>query len=381
MTTWTQSDIVVNDVKLHYFRTGGDKPPVILAHGITDNGLCWTRLAKAMETEFDLLLVDARGHGLSDKPEQGYSAHVQADDLAQFIQTLGLKQPAIIGHSMGGVVAGVLADTYPDLIGRLILEDPAWYPRDEDITQEEIIEEAHQSAIAITKRKTKSIEEIKAQARQDHPLWDSEEFPPFAQAKLQVSPNVTEYSVLDPKPWWEIVPNLKCPVLLLTGEAGRVAISPEIEQEVRELNPDIQVTRLAGAGHNIRREQFEEYVQQVRAFLREDRRSIMGKKIIDSWFDAFRQKDISKLELAEDFVHASPFGEIKGREAYLNLVRENEEAFFSPVIEIIDVIENGDKFAVRYLVNGNPACDCIYVRNDKISAIYAYYHLGETPVL
>ena len=76
--------------------------------------------------------------------------------------------------------------------------------------------------------------------------------------------------MLDPKPWWEIVPDLKCPVLLLTGEAGRVAISPEIEQEVRELNPDIQVIRLAGAGHNVRRDQFEEYVRLVRAFLSEN---------------------------------------------------------------------------------------------------------------
>lgn len=51
------------------------------------------------------------------------------------------------------------------------------------------------------------------------------------------------------------------------------------------------------------------------------------------------------------------------RDAYLDLVRENSEAFFGPTIEILDVIEGGDRFAARYLVDGNPACDCIYVRN------------------
>ena len=105
----------------------------------------------------------------------------------------------------------------------------------------------------------------------------------------------------------------------------------------------------------------------------------MNRKLIDGWFDAFRDKDISKLELAEDFAHTSPFGAIRGRQAYLDLVRENAEAFFSPIIEILDVIEDGDKFAVRYLVNGNPACDYFYVRNGQIAEIYSYYHVGEKP--
>lgn len=107
----------------------------------------------------------------------------------------------------------------------------------------------------------------------------------------------------------------------------------------------------------------------------------MNRKLVDAWFDAFREKDISKLEIAEDFIHTSPFGVIEGRQVYLDMVRENSEAFFSPVIKILDVIEEGDKFSVRYLVDGNPACDCIYVRNGQISEIYSYYHVGKKPVL
>jgi len=107
----------------------------------------------------------------------------------------------------------------------------------------------------------------------------------------------------------------------------------------------------------------------------------MSRKLVDAWFDAFREKDISILELAVDFVHTSPFGEIKGRQVYLDLVRENSEAFFSPTIKILDVFECGDKFAVRYLVNENQACDCIYIHDGQISKIYSYYHVGEKPDL
>lgn len=107
----------------------------------------------------------------------------------------------------------------------------------------------------------------------------------------------------------------------------------------------------------------------------------MGREVVDGWFAAYREKDISKLELAEDFVHSSPFGEISGRQSYLDLVRANEEAFFSPAIEILDVLECGDKFAVRYLLNDNPACDCFYVVDGQILRIFSYYHVGEKPIL
>lgn len=66
----------------------------------------------------------------------------------------------------------------------------------------------------------------------------------------------------------------------------------------------------------------------------------MSQDIVESWFGAFRARDISKLEagLAEDFVHTSPFGEIRGRQAYVDMVRANADAFFSPQIEILDVV-------------------------------------------
>ena len=69
----------------------------------------------------------------------------------------------------------------------------------------------------------------------------------------------------------------------------------------------------------------------------------------------------------------------KIREAYLNLVRGNEAAFFSPKLEVLDVIGSDDNYAVRYLVNGNPACDCIYIENGEIIKIFSYYHFGEKP--
>ena len=107
----------------------------------------------------------------------------------------------------------------------------------------------------------------------------------------------------------------------------------------------------------------------------------MNKKVAESWLGAFIARDVSLLELADDFVHTSPFGKVCGREAYLELVRANEEAFFSNPIEIIDFLDCDDRFAVRYIVGQMPACDVVYVRDGLISEVFSYYHFGDKPVL
>jgi pimeloyl-ACP methyl ester carboxylesterase len=88
---WQTGFVETNGLRLHYTRTGGDKPPIVLAHGVTDAGPCWTAVAEALATEYDAIMVDARGHGRSDAPERGYGPVEQADDLAAVITALELK--------------------------------------------------------------------------------------------------------------------------------------------------------------------------------------------------------------------------------------------------------------------------------------------------
>jgi pimeloyl-ACP methyl ester carboxylesterase len=71
MTTWSSEVCETNGISIHYLRTGGAKPPVVLLHGLRGSGARWTPLARALEGEFDVVMPDSRGHGDSSAPPHG----------------------------------------------------------------------------------------------------------------------------------------------------------------------------------------------------------------------------------------------------------------------------------------------------------------------
>ncbi len=63
---WSEGDVFANGIRHHYYRTGGEKPALLLLHGFNEYGLTWLRVAKELEQDYDIIMVDARGHGRSD---------------------------------------------------------------------------------------------------------------------------------------------------------------------------------------------------------------------------------------------------------------------------------------------------------------------------
>ena len=102
MSYWDTAVCETNGINIHYTRTGGNKPPLILLHGLMTNGVCWTGLAHVLEKEYDVIMPDARGHGNSSVPDFGYRYEDHANDVAGLINALRLPPPILLGHSMGG---------------------------------------------------------------------------------------------------------------------------------------------------------------------------------------------------------------------------------------------------------------------------------------
>ena len=267
---WTQGDITVGDVRLHYTRTGGDKPPFVLAHGFSDDGLCWTPVARALQSQFDVVMVDARGHGLSEAPEEGYNSPQMAQDLAGVITGLGLQSPFIMGHSMGAATALTLAGLHPEIPRAILLEDPpAWWKTTNQPAPDRD-EWLHRTRLWINELQTQSRDELIEKQRRATPSWSQEEIELWADAHLRLSPNVVSGRGIRSDWNTQLLQNITCPTLLLTADVERGALVSDTDaQELQKFVPQLKVAHIAGAGHSVHREQFETFMGAVQTFLQE----------------------------------------------------------------------------------------------------------------
>jgi pimeloyl-ACP methyl ester carboxylesterase len=96
------------DVTLRYDRAGSG-PAVLLVHGWTCNRSFWDRQVQALRDAHTVITVDLRGHGETSRPQKGYGIGAMAADLEQLVRTLGVPRIAVVGWSMGGMVALELA--------------------------------------------------------------------------------------------------------------------------------------------------------------------------------------------------------------------------------------------------------------------------------
>jgi pimeloyl-ACP methyl ester carboxylesterase len=261
--------IVSNQVKIHYYRTGDEKPALVMLHGLTDNALCWGRVALYFEVDHDVVLPDARGHGLSDAPASGYGYAQHAADVAALIEQLGLFKPVLLGHSMGAVTAATTAAAYPNLVGAVILEDPPFNAGTDGHAGGDPQAAADAWREQIVANKSRRVDELMALAQSQNPLWDEADLDQWAKAKQEVSPNVVQVITDPTEPWREVLARIVCPVLLITGDPQLGAvISPELAQQIAARYKNVSVIQIPGAGHSIHREQLRPYLSAVAGFLK-----------------------------------------------------------------------------------------------------------------
>ena len=109
--------------RLHYETAGSGTIPVVLVHGYGMSSVVWEKALPFFPPGYRSLAVDLRGFGRSDKPAGGYSCPELADDMAAFLDALGLPQAVLIGHSFGGLVIQHFAARHPERVLALVLAD------------------------------------------------------------------------------------------------------------------------------------------------------------------------------------------------------------------------------------------------------------------
>jgi esterase len=245
----------------------GAGPPIAILHGLFGSGRNWRAIAQQLATRHRVLAFDLRNHGAS--PWAGGMAYSNmVEDLRASLRLRGIERAAVLGHSMGGKVAMVMALLYPAEVDRLVVVDVAPAPNPPTLL-------AYVRAMrAADLRGTKRRSEVDAQLAGAVP--DGAERA-FLLQNLVIGDGVIHWR-LDLEaiergfPQISGFPDLPAdtsyqgPTLFVAG-ARSDYIRCEHEPAIRRLFPQAQITRIEGAGHWVHAEQPQAFLQAVGAFL------------------------------------------------------------------------------------------------------------------
>jgi pimeloyl-ACP methyl ester carboxylesterase len=119
-------------IRIHY-QIDGEGPPLVLHHGFTSSLKSWyiNGYVEALRHDYQLILVDARGHGASDKPHDpaAYTLSLQAGDVVAILDALHLRTAHFWGYSMGGQIGFGMAKYAPERLHALIIGGAHPYAR------------------------------------------------------------------------------------------------------------------------------------------------------------------------------------------------------------------------------------------------------------
>lgn len=257
-------DVEVNGRTLRAYRTGGDKPQVVLVHGYTDSALSMKALIDALKGDYDVIAYDSRGHGASARIDQPYTIVDLADDLAGLIDAMQLDKPIGIGHSMGAGTVLLAAARHPLYMRAIIAEDPPLVlvqgQRDMHQWKNNHIETASQP-----------LETIVEQYKVQYAKWSEIDILTRAQARHDLDPAVFDQMKWQDSPDWHAwAGDIECPGLLLAAnpELGGIAIWPYAEEFV-SLWSNGELVKFEEVGHQIRCEANAHYMQVILPFLAE----------------------------------------------------------------------------------------------------------------
>lgn len=266
-THWKSQYVLVDGVRLHYWRTGVEKPVILMAHGSSDYGLCWTNIAKELESEYDIIMVDARGHGFSDPYTKDTPEDVQAEDIARFIKALKLNKPIVMGHSMGSSAAAWFAAKHSDLAKAIVLEDPRLIPR--EVKQKNKKSEAQyilNRQKGIIGRNNMSAKDLAEQCLERSPQWGKSECDIWASSKLLHHPS-TAFRKRGAMPAMNVLfESIQIPTLILKADDSKE--NQTKNHDVVRILKQGKLVHIEGAGHNVRRDQKKAFLRELKDFLK-----------------------------------------------------------------------------------------------------------------
>ena len=261
---------------------------VVLLHGKNFFGAYWKETIDVLSKNgYRVVVPDQLGFGKSARPDIHYSFHLFAANTKKLLDTLGIKQAAIVGHSMGGMVAARFALLYPDTVSALVLENPIGLEDYRELVPYISLEEAYQNELKATE------EGIRKYIRGYFVTWKPE-YEEYANVAIrmrksgeyprQALSSALTYQMIYEQPVCHEFPDIKARTLLIIGQSDRTVVGkarmkkelvrlagnyPELGRKTARLIPRAALVEIQNAGHIPRFEFPARYHEELLRFLEE----------------------------------------------------------------------------------------------------------------
>jgi pimeloyl-ACP methyl ester carboxylesterase len=249
-------------VKLYYEEAGGGDETMVFVHGWCCDHTHFAPQFEHFASGYRVVAFDLRGHGQSDAPEQPYPIQGFADDVAWMCGELGIERAILVGHSMGGLTAFVLAAAHPELVRAAVLVDaPLLLPADALQTRRPILETFWGDnfvAAAVAYADERFFIDTDDPERRARILEGVAAMPKHVLASAWQSILET-----DSVPAAKALGDCALPVLFI-GAARPLADLARL----RELCPQVMVAQTAGAGHFCQLEVPDQVIAMIERFLK-----------------------------------------------------------------------------------------------------------------
>lgn len=252
-------------MKLNFKKSGKGKPLVIL-HGLFGSADNWFSIARELENDYELYLVDQRNHGDSPHAEE-WDYEVMVEDLRELIDEEGLSEIFLMGHSMGGKTAMNFAVTYPDRVEKLIVADiaPRYYP----IHHQTILEGLNSINLAEIQSRKDADDQLakyitipgirqfllKSLGRDRNGFYWKINLPVITEKIEEVGKALEDDTVYDG------------PTLFLAGANSNYIQQSDLP-DILEHFPNYEIEFIEGAGHWLHAEKPEAVIREIKRFLK-----------------------------------------------------------------------------------------------------------------
>lgn len=254
--------VKVNDAALHCQLEGpSDAPALVFSNSLGTDFRIWDAVVADLAQDYRILRYDKRGHGLSDDPDTGWSMGELVGDVAGLMDHFDLKGAAVVGLSVGGLIAQGLAAERPDLVRLMVLADTAARIGNEDLWNDRI---AQVKSAGIGSMADAILERWFApdfHADSNFAMWRNMLVRTSDQGYARVSAAIRDTDLVTS------TSGLTLPTLALVGDRDG-ATPPDLVRETAELIVGSQFEIIRGAGHLPCVEKPQVFTRLLRDFLK-----------------------------------------------------------------------------------------------------------------